>query len=124
MPTFTKKKPPETPVTPCEALRAEVSKYPDWDVNIMVAIGHEEGYYQGIRCNPKARGDGHLTYTVDGRTYGYSLSALQVRILPGRERCDKLNLKTNVKCAHEIWKGQGYAAWTMYTNGAYRKWLK
>lgn len=115
--------PPAIPVKPCEALRAEVSKYPDWNPAIMVAIAHEEGFYKGVRCNPKASGDGHLTYQQNGWTYGYSVSALQVRILPGREHCDSKDLSVNVKCAHAIWQGQGYEAWTMYNNGEYKKWL-
>lgn len=89
----------------------------------MTAIGHVEGYEDGIRCNPNATGDGHLTYQVNGRTYGYSVSALQVRILPGREHCDTEDLSVNVKCAYAIWQGQGYAAWTMFNNGEYKKWL-
>lgn len=111
------------PATPCEAVRAEAAKYPGWDPNIMFAISHEEGFDEGIRCNPKASGDGHLTYQQNGRTYGYSVSALQVRILPGREHCDSYDLAVNVKCAHAIWQGQGYNAWTEYRNGDYKKWL-
>lgn len=115
--------PPATPATGCEAVRQEASKYPDWDPAVITAIAHEEGLYQGQPCNVEARGDGHLTYQQNGRTYGYSVSALQVRILPGREHCDVLSIEVNVKCAHAIWQGQGYAAWTMFKNGKYRQWL-
>lgn len=62
-------------------------------------------------------GDGNLTYEQNGRTYGYSIGALQVRILPGREWCeDEDNYWT---CAHNIWQGQGYNAWTVYKIGKY-----
>lgn len=115
--------PPATPITGCDAVRAEASKYSDWDPNIITAIAHEEGLYQGQPCNVEAHGDGHLTFQVNGKTYGYSVSALQVRILPGREHCDAYDIKINVECAHAIWQGQGYGAWTMYNNGKYRQWL-
>jgi len=74
-------------------------------------------------CRYDATGDGHLTYQIDGRTYGYSVSVLQVRILPGREGCDAHDIKVNVECAHRIWKGQGYGAWSVYNSGKYRQWL-
>ena len=68
-------------------------------------------------------GDKTLTYNLNGRIYGYSMGVMQVRILPGREGCDTLNLATNVKCAYNVWKGQGYSGWTMYLNGTYKKYL-
>lgn len=74
-------------------------------------------------CRVEARGDGHLAYQVNGRLYGYSMSVLQVRILPGREHCDSHDLAINVQCAYGIWQGQGYKAWSVYTNGKYRGFL-
>lgn len=111
-------KPPVTPVTGCEAVKAEASKYPDWDPTVMTAIAQAES-----GCRFDATGDGHLTYQQDGRTYGYSVSVLQVRILPGREACDAHDLKINIECGHRIWQGQGYGAWSVYNNGKYLKWL-
>jgi hypothetical protein len=110
--------PPATPVTGCEAVRQEASKYPDWDINLITAIAKAES-----GCRHNATGDGHLTYQANGRTYGYSVSVLQVRILPGREACDSHDIKINVQCAHKIWKGQGYAAWSVYNSGKYRQFL-
>lgn len=104
--------------TGCDAVRHEASKYQDWDVSLITAIAQAES-----NCRAEAKGDTTLTYTVNGRVYGYSLSALQVRILPGREHCDSHDLATNVKCAHAIWQGQGYHAWSVYTNGKYAKYL-
>lgn len=124
-----KPKPPAkpAPVTGCEAVRAEASKYTGWDVSIITAIAEAESttHMNGVSkpCDVNATGDKTLTYQANGRTYGYSLSVLQVRILEGREHCDKHDLSTNVKCAHDIWKGQGYEAWTMYTNGRYLQYL-
>lgn len=74
-------------------------------------------------CNPNATGDRTLTFQQNGRTYGYSVSLLQVRILPGREHCDSHDPATNIACAYQIWRGQGYRAWSVYTNGKYRRYL-
>lgn len=116
--------PPIIPLTGCHAVEAEASKYSGWDANIVQAIAHAESTQHGIECDIAAKGDGHLTFMVDGRTYGYSVSVLQVRILPGREHCDVFDLAENVKCAYAIWQGQGYNAWTKYTNGEYRNYLQ
>lgn len=89
----------------------------------MTAIAEAESTEDGIACNVNASGDDHLTYQLNGRTYGYSVSVLQVRILPGREHCDVKDVAVNVKCAHAIWKGQGYGAWTVYTNNKYQRYL-
>jgi hypothetical protein len=104
--------------TGCEAVRQEVSKYPDWDVNLMVAISQAES-----SCRVDALGDTSIQYSENGREYGYSVSAFQVRILPGREHCDVFDLSVNVACAHKIWQGQGLSAWSVYTNGKYLKFL-
>lgn len=108
------------PLTGCEAVRAEAKKYSGWDANIITAIAQGES---GCRYN--ATGDGHLTYKQNGRTYGYSVSVLQVRILPGREHCDSHDIKVNVKCAHEIFKnaGSSYSPWTVYNKGIFRQFL-
>jgi len=74
-------------------------------------------------CDPSKTGDTTLEYLLNGRTYGYSLGALQVRMLPGREGCDTHDLATNIKCAYQIWLGQGYGAWSTYNDGKYLKFL-
>ncbi len=104
--------------TPCELVRQEVSKYSGWDVNTMTAIATAESH-----CRVDATGDTTITYQQNGRTYGYSLSVFQVRILPGREQCDVHDLVVNVQCAHSVWQSQGYRAWSVYTNGKYRQFL-
>lgn len=118
---------PHVQLTGCEAVRAEVSKYPGWDANIMTAISQSEsstGWGSNrIPCDVNATGDKKITYTRNGRTYGYSLSVLQVRILEGREHCDVHDLAVNVRCAYEIYKNQGYKAWSDYKNGKYRRYL-
>lgn len=53
-------------------------------------------------CRANARGDNHLTFQQNGRTYGYSLGPLQVRILPGREHCDTFDTATLIKCARQM----------------------
>lgn len=109
-----------------------MQKYSGWDVNTMVAISQAESNTDvngnGVfdpeeRCYAKAKGDTTLTYQQNDRTYGYSLSVLQVRILPGREHCDTFDVATIVKCAYDIYGGQGYSAWSVYTNGKYRQYL-
>ena len=102
----------------CDLVRSEVQKYPGWDVNTMVAISQAES-----NCRADAKGDTTLTYQQNNRIYGYSMSVLQVRILPGREHCDTFDVATIVKCAHAIYQGQGYNAWTVYSNGKYRQYL-
>lgn len=82
----------------------------------MVAISQAESH-----CNMDAVGDKTLTYQKNGRTYGYSIGALQVRILPGREHCEQS--ENYWQCAHDIWKTQGYHAWSCFTNNRYKDFL-
>lgn len=110
-------KPLATAPAGCEQYRPILSKY-DWNVSVMMAIMQAES-----GCRAGSTGDGHLTYKHAGRTYGYSVSLLQVRILPGRERCDTHDPATNIDCAHGIWKGQGYRAWSVYKSGKYLAYL-
>lgn len=105
-------------LTGCDLVRSEVSKYSDWDVNVMVAISQAES-----GCNPNATGDTSLTYQENGRTYGYSVGVFQVRILLGRESCDTHDLKANVACAYKVWQSQNYSAWTCFSNGEYRRFI-
>ena len=101
----------------CERFQPLLEKY-DWDVRIMKAIMQAESY-----CNENATGDTSLTFTQNGRTYGYSVSLFQVRILPGREACDSRNPEINIDCAYHVWKSQGYKAWSVYTNKRYLRFL-
>ena len=101
----------------CEAFRWLVAQY-DWDVRTMLAIMRAES-----GCDPNVTGDTSLTFTQNGRIYGYSVSLFQVRVLPGREACDSHDPATNISCAYRIWKSQGYKAWSVYTNGKYAKFL-
>ena len=104
-----------TPKKP--AVEAGREKY-DWDVRTMLAIMRAES-----GCDPNVTGDTSLTFTQNGRTYGYSVSLFQVRILPGREHCDSHDPATNIACAYHVWKSQGYKAWSVYTSGKYLKYL-
>lgn len=102
----------------CEQYRSIVSRY-DWDTRLMLAIMQAES-----GCRSNATGDTSITYYANGRQYGYSVSLLQVRILPGRERCDTHDPAVNIDCAYGIWKGQGYSAWSVYTSGKYRQFYR
>lgn len=81
----------------------------------MVAISKAES-----NCREDAVGDTTLTFAKNGRTYGYSIGPLQVRILPGREWCETGDYYA---CAHSIWQAQGYKAWSVYTNKRYLTFL-
>nr|DAF69260.1 MAG TPA: hypothetical protein [Caudoviricetes sp.] len=108
---------PTRPTQGCEAYRGLVAQY-SWDVRVMLAIMQAES-----GCNPTVTGDRSLTFQQNGRTYGYSVSLFQVRILPGREHCDSHDPATNIACAYQIWKRQGYKAWSVYTNNKYLRYL-
>ena len=100
----------------CDEIEAEVAKY-DWDTNIAMAIAQAES-----SCNAEAKGDTDLVFTQNGREYGYSVGAFQIRILPGREKCDTYDVRTNVKCAYDLYFDAGdFTDWSMYTNGTYKK---
>ena len=101
----------------CDRFQPLLEKY-NWDVRVMKAIMQAES-----SCNENATGDTSLTFTQNGRTYGYSVSLFQVRILPGREHCDSHDPATNIACAYHVWRGQGYKAWSVYTSGKYLKYL-
>lgn len=81
----------------------------------MVAISQAESH-----CRADAMGDTNITYSENGRTYGYSVGALQVRILPGREWIETGDYYEG---AHQIWLSQGYRAWSVYSNGRYLDFL-
>ena len=103
----------------CDLVLAKLSRWGDWDINLMRAISQAES-----GCNEAAIGDGHLVYYEYGREYGYSVGALQVRILPGRELCENDTSSNDYyECAHNIWLSQGYSAWSVWLNGSYLQYL-
>ncbi|MBQ6605476.1 hypothetical protein IJH66_00630 [Candidatus Saccharibacteria bacterium] len=107
-------------VNNCDKIIAEIEKY-DWDKNVATAVMKAES-----KCNVNAKGDEDLIYEENGREYGYSVGAFQVRILPGREDCDTYVLETNVKCAYSIYvaKGRDFTDWSMFLNGKYLDYLE
>ncbi len=107
-------------VNNCEKIISEIKKY-DWDVKVATAIMKAES-----KCNVNAKGDEDITFEENGRTYGYSVGAFQVRILPGRENCDTFDLETNVECAYSIYvdKGRDFTDWSMFLNGKYLDYLE
>jgi len=88
----------------CESYRNLIAQY-DWNVETMMrAMRLESG------CNPNAVGDQY----VIGGVYAPSCGLLQVRTLPGRPSCDQLKDPAfNIATAYNIWKGQGYRAWSV-----------
>mgnify|MGYP002079266814 CR=1 FL=1 len=110
----------------CDLVRSEVAKYSDWDVNTIVAISMAES-----GCDP-AR-DNLTTSETHRRADGSvicigSYGALQVGCVDYAAGGNRVGFAANIKVAHGLWQsrqqwGNGYAAWTMYTNGEYRKYL-
>lgn len=103
----------------CEKIVREIEKY-DWDTKVATAVMKAES-----KCDLNAKGDEDLTYEENGRVYGYSVGAFQVRILPEREACDSYDLETNVECAYNIYvaKGRDFTDWSMFLNGKYLDYL-
>ena len=107
-------------------MRSEVAKYSGWDVNTMTAIAMAES-----GCNPT---NDNLTSSeahrrADGSVICVgSYGALQVGCLHYGSDEKRDDFATNIKVAYRLWEnhqkwGNGYAAWTMYTNGKYRAYL-
>ncbi|MBQ6130568.1 hypothetical protein IJI72_02700 [Candidatus Saccharibacteria bacterium] len=103
----------------CDKVVAEIEKY-DWDTKVATAVMKAE-----TKCDINAKGDTDLVFEENGRQYGYSVGAFQVRILPGREECDTYDLETNVRCSYEIYvkAGREFTDWSMYLNGKYHEYL-
>lgn len=119
---------PTAPLTGCEAVRAEVSKYSGWDVSIITAIAKAENR----TCDPLRH---NLTTSETHRDASGnvicvgSYGVIQVGCLHYREGEDRDDLATNVEVAHraytarQAWDSSGYNAWTMFTNGTYKQYL-
>lgn len=103
----------------CDRVIAEIEKY-DWDTKVATAVMKAES-----KCDTDVKGDTDLVYEENGREYGYSVGAFQVRILPGREECDTFDLETNVRCSYNIYvaAGREFTDWSMFLNGRYHEYL-
>lgn len=104
----------------CDKVIAEIEKY-DWDTKLATAVMKAE-----TKCDMNAKGDTEYIFEENGREYGYSVGAFQVRILPGREDCDTFDLETNVRCAYDIYvkADREFTDWTMFVNGKYHEYLE
>jgi hypothetical protein len=109
-------------------MRAEVAKYGDWDARIIGAIAEAENR----SCNPARH---NLTASETHRRADGSVicvgsyGALQVGCLHYPEGADVNDLATNIKIAHGLWQnrqkwGNGYEAWTMFTNGTWKEFYR
>ena len=103
----------------CDVVIDEINKY-DWDAKVATAVMKAES-----KCDTKIKGDTDLIYEENGREYGYSVGAFQIRILPGREDCDTFDLEKNVSCAYNIYldAGRKFTDWSMFVNAKYREYL-
>lgn len=88
----------------CESYRPLLAKY-NWDVNTMYAIMRAES-----SCNPTAVN----THNYDG-VYDYGLLQLHGQVI--------YNPAANIEAGYNIWKRQGYTAWSVFNTGAYLKYL-
>ncbi len=104
----------------CDAIVEEIEKY-DWDAKLATAIMKAES-----KCDVNSKGDTDLVFQENGREYGYSVGAFQVRIIPGREDCDTYELKKNVQCAYNIYikAEREFTDWSMFNNGKYKEYLE
>lgn len=102
--------------TPCESVRAEISKYSGWDVSTMAAIAQAEN----TSCDPLRH---NLTGSENHGVCIGSYGVLQVGCVHYAAGDDVNDLATNVRIAHAVWLKQGYTAWTQYTNGKFRSYL-
>jgi|JI10StandDraft_1071094.scaffolds.fasta_scaffold291758_3 hypothetical protein len=104
----------------CESMRK--AGFQEDQLNLMMAISRAES---GWRI--EALGD----TTITNKTWGPSVGVLQVRTInPGhpqgcriREQLN-MNLDAQTSCGYQIYKSQGYKAWSAYLNGSYKKFLK
>lgn len=135
-PTPTPNKPNNAPIlTPEKSeIKELVCKYFGGFCYVATAVFIPES---GLSCS--AVGDNHLVCTDelmgDGRTlkehciadgvqYGRSYGVAQIRYLPGRPSPDELlDCNINLKYAHGMWRAQGFAPWSAYTNRSYLKYL-
>lgn len=70
-------------------------------------------------CNPLAVGDKHLTYFQNGIKYGMSCGLLQVRFLPGRPSCAKMqDPAANARYALSLYNSGGFNHWSVCKNGS------
>ena len=111
--------PPRPVKYDCSEIETEINKY-DWDTELALAVAKAES-----GCYADARGDDDLIYVENGREYGYSVGAFQVRILPGREDCDTFDIEKNIFCAYTIYQSadNSFTPWSMWNNGEYKKYL-
>ena len=128
VPAIQTEKPPESPVSNCEAVRREIAKY-NWSHSIAMAVAQAENR----SCDPKNH---NLTASETHRRADGSVicvgsyGVIQVGCLHFREGEDVNDMPTTIKVAHRAyvarasWDSNGWNAWTMYKNGKYREFLK
>jgi hypothetical protein len=100
----------------CQDFAGALGLY-DWNPSLMLAIAKGESGCRWIT------GDNHLTFQQNGRTYGYSIGFLQVRILPGREHCEDTTLRAYMDCAYNIYASEGLSAWTVFRHGLHLQYM-
>ncbi len=96
---------------PCDKYRPLIESY-DWPADIMLAIAQAES-----GCDPTARN----TANTDGST---DAGLLQINSIHGIDAATLLNPTANVRAAYRIYQSQGLNAWSVYTSGKYKQFMK
>lgn len=99
----------------CEDYRGIVEAY-DWDTNTMLAIMKSENR----SCDPSNK---NLSLLEDHGVCVGSYGLLQVGCVHFTGNQNPNDIETNISVAYQVWRKQGYNAWTQYRNGDYKRFL-
>jgi hypothetical protein len=101
-----------------ESIRTKMCSYSDWDCEIMLAIACAES-----TMNCKANNAGlNENGTVDKGLLQIN-SVHKDKFEPrGGDAC-LYDCSCNIDIGHQVWKEQGYTAWSVYKSGAYKEHL-
>ncbi len=95
----------------CDKYRPLIEGY-DWLTETMLAIAQAES-----GCNPTARN----TANTDGST---DTGLLQINSIHGIDPETLMDPTENVRAAYRIYQSQGLKAWSVYSSGKYKQFMK
>lgn len=97
----------------CVQYRALIAQY-DWDLDTALAVCQAESGGRAQAYNP-ANTDGSDDKGL------YQVNSVHVGRLIGDQ--ERFNPAANVAAAYRIYQGGGWAAWSAFNNGSYKKFL-
>ena len=106
----------------CEQYRALLNKY-EWDSSVMYGIMRAENRSCDTNRDNNSAGETH--YDMNGNVVcvgSYGLFQMGCLHFSGNQNPN--DPLTNIEVAYQIWKKQGYTAWTMYRNGTYAQFVQ